>query len=256
MIEIKDLQKYYNDHHALQSINFEVNEGEVVVIIGPSGSGKSTLLRCINYLEEFQEGTITIDGELIGRIIKNGKSVPMQEKKLNEMRQKVGMVFQNFNLFAHKNVIQNIMMAPMDLKKITKDEARKKAMELLDKVGLTEKAEVMPASLSGGQKQRIAIARALAMEPKIMLFDEPTSALDPEMVGEVLKVMKDLAYSGMTMVIVTHEMNFARNIADKIIVLEEGKIIEQGPPEQIFENSQNERTKAFVNTVFSRDKVV
>ena len=255
MIEIHDLEKFYGAHHVLKKINLDVEEGEVVVIIGPSGSGKSTLLRSINYLEEYQDGTIIIDGEYIGRTMKNGKSVPMEDKKLNAMRQKVGMVFQSFNLFGHKTVIQNIMMAPMDLKKENRADAREEAEELLRKVGLPQKANVMPSSLSGGQKQRIAIARALAMKPKVMLFDEPTSALDPEMVGEVLKVMKELAKSGMTMVIVTHEMNFAKSIADKVVVLEEGSIIEQGPPEQIFDHPQNERTKAFVNMVFTKDVV-
>ena len=238
MIEIHDLE-----NHVLKKINLDVEEGEVVVIIGPSGSGKSTLLRSINYLEEYQDGTIIIDGEYIGRTMKNGKSVPMEEKKLNAMRQKVGMVFQSFNLFGHKTVIQNIMMAPMDLKKENRADAREEAEELLRKVGLPQKANVMPSSLSGGQKQRIAIARALAMKPKVMLFEE------------VLKVMKELAKSGMTMVIVTHEMNFAKSIADKVVVLEEGSIIEQGPPEQIFDHPQNERTKAFVNMVFTKDVV-
>ena len=255
MVEIRNLEKYYGAHHVLKNINLDIEEGEVVVIIGPSGSGKSTLLRSINYLEEYQDGTIVIDGEYIGRTMRNGKSVPMEEKKLNRIRQNVGMVFQSFNLFGHKTVIQNIMMAPMDLKKLSKEDARKKAEALLERVGLPQKANVMPSSLSGGQKQRIAIARALAMEPKLMLFDEPTSALDPEMVGEVLKVMKELAQSGMTMVIVTHEMNFARSIADKVVVLEEGVIIEQGPPDQVFDNPHNERTKAFVNMVFEKDVI-
>lgn len=255
MIEIKNLNKYYGAHHVLKEINLDINEGEVVVIIGPSGSGKSTLLRSINYLEDYQDGTIEIDGEFIGHTIKDGKSVPMEQKKLNKIRQNVGMVFQSFNLFAHKTVIENIMMAPMDLKGIKKNEAEKMSMNLLKKVGLSEKANVKPSSLSGGQKQRIAIARALAMQPKVMLFDEPTSALDPEMVGEVLKVMKGLAQTGMTMVIVTHEMNFAKSIANKVVVLEEGNIIEQGPPEQIFENPICERTSKFVNMVFTKDVI-
>lgn len=255
MININHIDKYYGDHHVLNDVSLEVNKGEVVVIIGPSGSGKSTLLRCINYLEEFQSGTITIDGEYIGRTLNDGKSVPMHEKRLNAMRQKVGMVFQSFNLFGHKSVIQNIRMAPMDLKKMTTTDADELATKYLLQVGLLDKKNAMPASLSGGQKQRIAIARALCMEPEVMLFDEPTSALDPEMVGEVLKVMRDLADTGMTMVIVTHEMNFARTIADKVVVLEDGSIIEQGSPEQVFEHPQNERTKSFVNMVFSRGEV-
>ncbi|MDD3254099.1 MAG: amino acid ABC transporter ATP-binding protein [Lachnospiraceae bacterium] len=255
MIDIVELNKYYGDHHVLKNINLHIDPGEVVVIIGPSGSGKSTLLRCINYLEEYQHGYVTIGGENIGRQEIGGKSVPMPEKKLNKMRQKVGMVFQSFNLFYNKTVCQNITMAPMDLKSMKKSEAKEKSLSLLEMVGLKDKCDVMPARLSGGQKQRVAIARALAMDPEIMLFDEPTSALDPEMVGEVLKVMKDLANSGMTMVIVTHEMNFARTIADKIVVLEDGSIIESGSPEQVFEHPQTERTRAFVNTVFNRDKI-
>lgn len=255
MIDIVGLNKHYGEHHVLKDINLHITPGEVVVIIGPSGSGKSTMLRCINYLEDYQEGYVMIGGENIGRQLVNGKSVKMPEKKLNKMRQKVGMVFQSFNLFYNKTVIQNITMAPIDLKKIKREEAEEKAVELLKKVGLEEKAHMMPASLSGGQKQRVAIARALAMEPEIMLFDEPTSALDPEMVGEVLKVMRDLADSGMTMVIVTHEMNFARTIADTVVVLEDGAIIESGSPEQVFEHPQQERTKTFVNTVFNRDKI-
>ena len=213
------------------------------------------MLRCINYLEEYQKGYVSIGGENIGRQMLKGKSVPMPEKRLNKMRHKVGMVFQSFNLFYNKTVCQNITMAPVDLKKVKKTEADRKALDLLNMVGLEDKSEVMPARLSGGQKQRVAIARALAMDPEIMLFDEPTSALDPEMVGEVLKVMKELANSGMTMVIVTHEMNFARTIADKIVVLDQGSIIECGDPEQVFENPQTERTKSFVHMVFNRDKI-
>lgn len=255
MIDIVGLNKYFGDHHVLKDINLNIGDGEVVVIIGPSGSGKSTLLRCINYLEEYQEGYVSIAGENIGRRMVNGKSVRMSERALNRMRQKVGMVFQSFNLFFNKSVVENIMMAPVDLKGMKKEKAHEKAVELLDMVGLREKEHVKPANLSGGQKQRVAIARALAMEPEIMLFDEPTSALDPEMVGEVLKVMKDLAARGMTMVIVTHEMNFARTIADKIVVLEDGKIIETGSPEEVFEHPKQERTRSFVNMVYNRDAV-
>lgn len=255
MIDIVGLNKYFGDHHVLKDINLNIGTGEVVVIIGPSGSGKSTLLRCINYLEEYQEGYVSIAGENIGRKMVNGKSVKMPERDLNKTRQRVGMVFQSFNLFFNKTVVENIMMAPIDLKGIKKAAAHQKAVELLDMVGLLEKENVKPASLSGGQKQRVAIARALAMEPEIMLFDEPTSALDPEMVGEVLKVMKDLAAQGMTMVIVTHEMNFARTIANKIVVLEDGRIIETGTPEEIFEHPVQERTKNFVHMVYNRDVV-
>lgn len=249
MIEIHDLEKFYGAHHVLKKINLDVEEGEVVVIIGPSGSGKSTLLRSINYLEEYQDGTIIIDGEYIGRTMKNGKSVPMEEKKLNAMRQKVGMVFQSFNLFGHKTVIQNIMMAPMDLKKENRADAREEAEELLRKVGLPQKANVMPSSLSGGQKQRIAIARALAMKPKVMLFDEPTSALDPEMVGEVLEIMKELAQDGMTMVVVTHEMGFAREVASRVMFINEGQIQEENTPAEFFANPQNPRLCDFLSKV-------
>lgn len=255
MIKITGLNKYYGDHHVLKNINLEIGLGEVTVIIGPSGSGKSTLLRCINYLEEYQDGYVSIAGEDIGRSMINGKSVKMPEQYLNKMRQKVGMVFQSFNLFFNKSVVQNIMMAPMDLKKVSRADAHKRAVELLDMVGLKDKENVMPASLSGGQKQRVAIARALAMDPEIMLFDEPTSALDPEMVGEVLRVMKDLAAQGMTMVIVTHEMNFAKSIADQIVVLEDGRVIEKGTPEEIFDHPKQERTKSFVHMVYNKDVV-
>lgn len=247
MIEIHDLEKFYGAHHVLKKINLDVEEGEVVVIIGPSGSGKSTLLRSINYLEEYQDGTIIIDGEYIGRTMKNGKSVPMEEKKLNAMRQKVGMVFQSFNLFGHKTVIQNIMMAPMDLKKENRADAREEAEELLRKVGLPQKANVMPSSLSGGQKQRIAIARALAMKPKVMLFDEPTSALDPEMVGEVLNVMKELAKTGLTMIIVTHEMAFARDVSTRTIFMDSGYVAEDAAPSELFTNPKNPRTREFLS---------
>lgn len=255
MIKITGLNKFYGDHHVLKDINLEIGLGEVTVIIGPSGSGKSTLLRCINYLEEYQDGYVSIAGEDIGRSMINGKSVKMPEQYLNKMRQKVGMVFQSFNLFFNKTVVQNIMMAPMDLKKVSRADAHKRAIELLDMVGLKDKENVMPASLSGGQKQRVAIARALAMDPEIMLFDEPTSALDPEMVGEVLRVMKELAAQGMTMVIVTHEMNFAKSIADQIVVLEDGRVIEKGTPEEIFEHPKQERTKNFVHMVYNKDVV-
>ena len=253
MIEVSGVDKFYGEHHVLKNVNLEVDKGEVVVIIGPSGAGKSTLLRCINYLETYQDGYVKLDGEYIGRYLQEGKSVETSEKDLNRMRQKIGMVFQSFNLFYNKTVLRNLTMAPMDLKKVGKAEAEAHAMELLDKIGLKEKAQAMPASLSGGQKQRVAIARALAMDPQIMLFDEPTSALDPEMVGEVLKVMKALAAEGMTMVIVTHEMNFARTIADKVVVLEDGAVIEIGAPDQIFNHPQHPTTRNFVKTVRNRD---
>lgn len=247
MITITNLNKSFGDHHVLKDVNLEIHKGEVVVVIGPSGSGKSTLLRCINYLEVFQEGSIIIDGEQVGGDPLTGRMTRLEERNLNKLRQRLGMVFQNFNLFPHKSVIQNIMMAPMDLKQVPKEEARELAESLLKQVGLADKADARPASLSGGQKQRIAIARALAMKPDVMLFDEPTSALDPEMVGEVLKVMADLAKTGMTMVIVTHEMDFARRIADRIVFMEDGRIVDEGTPREIFSRGPETRVGAFVN---------
>jgi ABC-type polar amino acid transport system ATPase subunit len=255
MITITGLNKYFGDHHVLKDVNLEIHKGEVVVVIGPSGSGKSTLLRCINYLEVFQKGSIVIDGEQVGGNALTGKMTRLEERRLNKLRQRLGMVFQSFNLFPHKSVIENIMMTPMDLKKLSKDQAQAKAEALLKQVGLEEKADVMPSSLSGGQKQRIAIARALAMEPDVMLFDEPTSALDPEMVSEVLKVMADLAATGMTMVIVTHEMGFARQIADRIVFMEDGCLASQGTSEEIFAQGPETRVGAFVNKIYNNIRV-
>lgn len=249
MINIACLNKYFGDHHVLKDINLAIGQGRVVVIIGPSGSGKSTLLRCINYLETYNEGEITIDGKPMGRKMIDGKSVRIPEKELNKTRQEVGMVFQAFNLFPHKTVLQNITMAPMSLKNMNRTDAKDLAMSLLQKVGLADKAQVLPYNLSGGQKQRVAIARALAMQPKVMLFDEPTSALDPEMVGEVLQVMKQLAKEGMTMAIVTHEMRFAKDVADEVIVLDKGVIIEQDKPDKIFACPSHPRTKEFLSKV-------
>lgn len=239
MIEIRDVHKYFGKLEVLKGITNTINRGEVVVIIGPSGSGKSTLLRCLNMLEEPTKGEILIDGKPL-----NHKSVD-----INKVRQEVGMVFQHFNLFPHKKVIENITLAPIKVKKENPEEAREKALKLLERVGLKDKAECYPASLSGGQKQRVAIARALAMSPKIMLFDEPTSALDPEMIKEVLDVMKDLAQDGMTMVVVTHEMAFAREVGDRVIFMDEGVIVEEGTPEEIFENPKNQRTKEFLSKI-------
>jgi ABC-type polar amino acid transport system ATPase subunit len=236
MISCENIVKKFNNLEVLKGIDLDVAPGEVVVIIGPSGSGKSTFLRCMNHLETADLGTITI----------NGRIVESKESSLNKLRQEIGMVFQQFNLFPHMTVLENIIEAPVLLKKMTKDQAKKKGLELLKKVGLEEKAHEYPNRLSGGQKQRVAIARALAMEPKIMLFDEPTSALDPELVGEVLNVMKQLAKEGMTMVIVTHEMGFAKEVADRVIFMDGGFIIEQGPPKTIFEAPQHERTKEFL----------
>ncbi len=239
MIFVEDLHKYFGDLQVLKGVNQHISKGEKVAVIGPSGSGKSTFLRCLNMLETPTKGKIVIDGD---EITAHGSDI-------NKIRQKMGMVFQQFNLFPHKTVMGNITMAPMALKKLSRDEAEAKAEELLKRVGLLDKANAYPAQLSGGQKQRIAIARALAMEPEIMLFDEPTSALDPEMVGEVLEVMTDLANAGMTMVVVTHEMGFAREVSDRVLFMDGGYIMEEGTPEQIFNNSQNERTKEFLRKV-------
>ncbi len=239
MIKVKDLYKSFNGKEVLKGINEEVNEGEVVVVIGPSGSGKSTFLRCLNLLEKPNSGEVWLDD-----IHVNGHKVDT-----NRVRQRMGMVFQHFNLFPHLTVKKNITLAPVKLGKMTPEEADKKAMELLSTVGLVDKADVYPKQLSGGQQQRIAIARSLAMEPEIMLFDEPTSALDPEMVGEVLEVMRNLAKSGMTMIVVTHEMGFAREVGSRILFMDEGVIIEEGTPEEIFDNPKNERTQNFLSKV-------
>ena len=239
MIEVRNLEKSFGDLHVLRGINETVNDGEVVCVIGPSGSGKSTFLRCLNLLEEPTGGDVILDGEKI-----NADGVD-----IDQIRERLGMVFQNFNLFPHMSVLDNITLAPVKVKGQAKPEAEKEARRILGVVGLSDKAEAFPSSLSGGQKQRGAIARALAMKPEIMLFDEPTSALDPEMVGEVLAVMKDLAENGMTMVIVTHEMGFAREVADRVLFIDQGVIMEQGTPEELFGNPQNERTKSFLSKV-------
>jgi len=238
MISIKNIHKKFGALHVLKGINAHIAEKEVVVIIGPSGSGKSTLLRCINYLEEPTEGEIVVDG------------IPLtSEANINKVREEVGMVFQRFNLFPHKSVLENVTLAPMTVRKMPKTEAEKVALDLLEKVGLGDKAYAYPEQLSGGQQQRVAIARALAMRPKVMLFDEPTSALDPEMVNEVLDVMKSLAHEGMTMAIVTHEMGFAREVGDRVIFMDEGRLVEEGTPEQIFNSAKEERTKAFLSKI-------
>ncbi|EXX85926.1 peptide ABC transporter ATP-binding protein [Paenibacillus darwinianus] len=239
MIEVTGLSKSFGEHTVLRDINMTVDRQEVVVIIGPSGSGKSTLLRCLNLLEQPQSGDIRIEG----------RSLLDKTTDIREIRTEVGMVFQQFNLFPHLKVVDNITLSPVRVRNWPLEQARAKAMELLEKVGLPEKAAAYPASLSGGQSQRVAIARALAMEPKILLFDEPTSALDPEMVGEVLGVMKALAKEGMTMVVVTHEMGFAREVGDRVVFMEGGVIVEQGPPEELFDKPKNERTRAFLSRV-------
>lgn len=236
IISIKDLSKSYSSLAILKGINLDIYKGEVVAIIGPSGSGKSTLLRCINALETCSGGEIWFHDTCINKT-----------KNLYKIREEIGMVFQHFNLFPHMTVLKNITISPIKIKKIKKEEANEKAIELLKIVGLEDKKDVYPGTLSGGQKQRIAIARALAMEPEIILFDEPTSALDPEMVGEVLQVMKNLAKSGMTMLVVTHEMGFAKEVADRVIFMDEGYIMEEGTPKQVFEETKNERVKAFLN---------
>lgn len=238
-IHVENLEKRFGDLEVLKDISTDIYEGEVVVVIGPSGSGKSTFLRCLNRLEESTGGEIVVDGYNISH-----KGV-----NINKMRENIGMVFQHFNLFNNLNVLKNLMLAPVDLKKATKEEAKKQALQMLEKVGLSDKADAFPSQLSGGQKQRVAIARALCMNPDIMLFDEPTSALDPEMVGEVLQVMKRLAADGMTMVIVTHEIGFAREVADRVIFMDGGYIVEEGTPSEVFSSPKAQRTKDFLDKV-------
>ena len=238
MIKITNLQKNFGNLHVLKGVNLSIAEQEVLVIIGPSGCGKSTLLRCMNFLEEPTSGTVTIDGV----VLKNDDSI-------NDVRKEVGMVFQRFNLFPHMTVMENLMLAPMKVRGVDKAEAEATAKMYLEKVGLADKANAYPEQLSGGQQQRVAIARALCMKPKVMLFDEPTSALDPEMINEVLDVMKALANEGMTMVVVTHEMGFAREVGDRVIFLYEGNILEEGTPEEIFSNAKEERTKSFLSKI-------
>jgi len=239
VIYVKDLHKNFGKLEVLKGVDYHVTRGEKVVVIGPSGSGKSTFLRCLNLLETPTKGTITLDGE----------EITSPKCNINRVRRKMGMVFQQFNLFPHKTVLQNIMLAPVHLKTMTKPEARDKAMALLERVNLTDKAKAYPRQLSGGQQQRIAIVRALAMDPEVMLFDEPTSALDPEMVGEVLDVMKGLAESGMTMIVVTHEMGFAREVGDRVLFMDGGVIMEQGTPDEVFNHTQTARAQDFLRKV-------
>ena len=241
MIKIKDLKKKYGELEVLKGISTEIKEGEVISVIGPSGSGKSTFLRCINRLEEPTSGEIWV----------NGKNITENGVDINKIREEIGMVFQHFNLYPHKTVMENITLGPIRLKKISKAEAEKLALELLEKVGLSDKKDVYPNKLSGGQKQRVAIARALAMNPKIILFDEPTSALDPEMIGEVLEVMKELANAGMTMIVVTHEMGFARNVANRVFFMDEGYILEDAKPQDLFDNPKSERARIFLDKVLN-----
>ncbi len=241
VVKMTDVHKWFGDLHVLKGVNLTINQNEVVVIIGPSGSGKSTLLRCINFLEWPQKGTVSIDGRII----------EIKKHDINAVRREVGMVFQHFHLFPHKSVLENIMEGPTQVKKLPRKEARRIAEDLLEKVGLTDKAEAYPSMLSGGQKQRVAIARALAMNPGVMLFDEPTSALDPELVGEVISVMQDLAKEGMTMAVVTHEIWFAKEAADRVIVMDDGQIIEEGTPDEVFTNPKEERTRQFLSQVMN-----
>lgn len=239
VIEMCDVQKYFGKLHVLQDINLSVEKGEVVVIIGPSGSGKSTLCRTINRLETIDAGQIFIDGE----------PLPLEGKDLARIRAEVGMVFQSFNLFAHKTILQNVTMGPIEVLKKDREQAKAEALDLLRRVGVAEQASKVPVQLSGGQQQRVAIARSLAMHPKVMLFDEPTSALDPEMINEVLEVMVELAHDGMTMLVVTHEMNFARRVANRVVFMADGRIVEQGTPEQFFEHPQSERACEFLQSI-------
>ncbi|MER0069912.1 amino acid ABC transporter ATP-binding protein [Corynebacterium sp. KPL2850] len=249
MISAQNVHKSFGQFEVLKGIDLEVQPGEVACLLGPSGSGKSTFLRCVNHLDKATAGRLYVDGELIGYREKNGILYEISEKQAAQQRSDIGMVFQSFNLFPHRTVIENIIEAPMQVKKVPEDKARKRAMELLDEVGLASKADNFPVQLSGGQQQRVAIARAVAMEPKLMLFDEPTSALDPELVGEVLRVMKDLAAQGMTMLVVTHEMGFAREVADRIFFMDGGVVLESGTPAEVLDNPQQPRTKEFLSSL-------
>jgi polar amino acid transport system ATP-binding protein len=250
VIKAEDVHKRFHSLEVLKGINLSVSGGEVVVILGPSGSGKSTFLRCLNHLEKINGGKIEINGHFIGyRQAADGRLIEESDWKVARQRAEIGMVFQRFNLFPHMTVIENVMLSPVMVKKAPRDIARQRALDLLQQVGLPEKADVYPARLSGGQQQRVAIARALAMDPKVMLFDEPTSALDPELVGEVLDTMKTLARSGMTMVCVTHEVGFAREVADRAVLMDDGVVVEEGPPETFFTSPQHARTKQFLSKI-------
>ncbi|ASN20031.1 amino acid ABC transporter ATP-binding protein [Arthrobacter sp. YN] len=249
LVKIEGVHKYFGDHHVLNGIDMTVKQGEVAVLIGPSGSGKSTLLRCINHLETISAGRIRVNDELIGYKEKDGKLHELHLKDIARQRRNIGMVFQRFNLFGHKTVLENIIEAPVQVKGQDRVPAKRRAQELLDRVGLAHRASYYPAQLSGGQQQRVAIARALAMEPELMLFDEPTSSLDPELVGDVLDVMKDLAKSGMTMIVVTHEIGFAREVGDTLTFMDGGVVIESGNPREVIATPQHERTKGFLSKV-------
>ena len=249
MVLAERVSKNFGTNKVLRGISLEVDSGEVLCIVGPSGSGKSTFLRCINHLERVDGGRLSVDGQLVGYRPKGDKLYELKLKEAAHQRQEIGMVFQRFNLFPHLTAVENITLAPIKVKGLSKAKATARAIELLERVGLGDKGDAYPAHLSGGQQQRVAIARALAMDPKLMLFDEPTSALDPELVGEVLDVMKELAQSGMTMIVVTHEMGFAREVADTLVFMDEGVVVEAGPPRQILSDPQHDRTKAFLSKV-------
>ncbi len=249
MIRVENIDKYFGELHVLKGVDFHVDQSEVVCVVGPSGSGKSTLLRCLNHLERITSGKIYIDNEMVDYRENDKDKMKIEHEKVVAMCGELGMVFQRFNLFPHKTALGNLMLAPMTIKKVSREEAMEKGMELLRMVGLEDKANEYPVRLSGGQQQRVAIARALAMEPKIMLFDEPTSALDPELVGEVLAVIKKLALSGMTMMVVTHEMAFAREVASRVVFMDEGNIIEEAPPEEFFGNPKSKRLKEFLKRI-------
>jgi polar amino acid transport system ATP-binding protein len=249
LVRIENVRKSFGNHEVLKDITLHVNAGEVTCLLGPSGSGKSTLLRCVNHLESIDGGRIYVDGDLIGYRQHGEKIYEMHPKQIAHQRRHIGMVFQKFNLFPHKTALENIMQAPVGVKGLQRNQAHRRAMELLDRVGLADWAGHYPAQLSGGQQQRVAIARALAMDPKLMLFDEPTSALDPELVGDVLDVMRSLASQGMTMIVVTHEIGFARSAADQIVFMDGGVVVERGDPEQVISAPRNERTKAFIESV-------
>ena len=249
MVRCQEVHKRFGRLEVLRGVTFDVAKGEVVVVIGPSGSGKTTLLRCINHLETVNAGRIYVDGQPVGYREGKGKFVEMSEREVARMRASIGMVFQRFNLFPHRTALGNVIDAPIHVRKLGRTKALEAGRAMLEKVGLSDKLDAYPAQLSGGQQQRVAIARALAMEPKVMLFDEPTSALDPELVGEVLEVMKSLAREGMTMIVVSHEMGFAREVADRMMLMDEGVIVEEGPPEQFFNQPRHERTKVFLRKI-------
>ncbi|HWF25958.1 MAG TPA: amino acid ABC transporter ATP-binding protein [Solirubrobacteraceae bacterium] len=249
MVKSEGVHKRFGRLEVLKGINLEVEHGEVMCLLGPSGSGKSTLLRCINHLEKINSGRLTVDGELVGYRESGGKLYELRESEVSRQRAQIGMVFQQFNLFPHMTALENVIEAPTRVLKVSRDEARERAVELLAQVGLADKADSYPAQLSGGQQQRVAIARALAMRPKLMLFDEPTSALDPELVGDVLDAMRRLAREGMTMIVVTHEMGFAREVADSVVFMDDGIVVESGKPAQVLANPRHERTQAFLSKV-------